>query len=71
MLSDPSFNHTLSIGSDDGEERHAEMPADLGITDFGVLPRERYPLVALLTLAESEARDVYNIVSPCNKILYS
>ncbi|XP_062322926.1 cell growth regulator with RING finger domain protein 1 [Osmerus eperlanus] len=59
------YHHCQSfhIGSDDREERHAEMPTDLGITDFGVLPRERYPLVALLTLAESEARDVYNIVA--------
>lgn len=59
------YHHCQSfhVGSNDTEKRHAEIPADLGITDFGVLPRERYPLVALLTLAESEARDVYNIVA--------
>ena len=38
------------------------MPADLGVQDFGLLPRERYPLVAVLTLAEPEAREAYNIV---------
>lgn len=53
-----------SIASEDREERHTQIPADQGITDFGPLPRERYPLVAVLTLAEPEARDTYNIVSP-------
>ncbi|KAI3363590.1 hypothetical protein L3Q82_001180 [Scortum barcoo] len=52
-----------SIGSEDREERHTQIPADQGITDFGPLPRERYPLVAVLTLAEPEARDTYNIVA--------
>ncbi|KAG7248447.1 hypothetical protein CRUP_020601 [Coryphaenoides rupestris] len=39
------------------------MPAELGVRDFGLLPRERYPLVAVLTLVEPEAREAYNIVS--------
>lgn len=39
------------------------MPPDLGVTDFGLLPRDRYPLVAVLTLANPETRDNYNIVS--------
>ena len=38
------------------------MPAELGVQDFGLLPRERYPLVAVLTLADPEAREAYNIV---------
>ncbi|XP_029351630.1 cell growth regulator with RING finger domain protein 1 [Echeneis naucrates] len=45
------------------EELHTQIPVDWGITDFGWLPRERYPLVAVLTLAEPDARDVYNIVA--------
>uniref|UniRef100_UPI003AB067C1 cell growth regulator with RING finger domain protein 1 n=1 Tax=Centroberyx gerrardi TaxID=166262 RepID=UPI003AB067C1 len=59
------FHHCQSfhVGSEDREERHTEMPADQGITDFGPLPRERYPLVAVLTLAEPEAREAYNIVA--------
>uniref|UniRef100_A0A4W6DLM7 Cell growth regulator with ring finger domain 1 n=1 Tax=Lates calcarifer TaxID=8187 RepID=A0A4W6DLM7_LATCA len=59
------YHHCQSfhIGSDDREERHTQIPADRGITDFGPLPRERYPLVAVLTLAEPEARDTYNIVA--------
>uniref|UniRef100_A0A3B4AI61 Uncharacterized protein n=1 Tax=Periophthalmus magnuspinnatus TaxID=409849 RepID=A0A3B4AI61_9GOBI len=33
------------------------------ITDFGPLPRQRYPLVAVLTLAQQEAINIYNIVA--------
>ncbi|CAL8316524.1 unnamed protein product [Merluccius merluccius] len=54
---------TFHIDSDDTEERHTQMPAELGVQDFGLLPRERYPLVAVLTLADPEAREAYNIVS--------
>ncbi|KAK6297717.1 hypothetical protein J4Q44_G00323000 [Coregonus suidteri] len=59
------YHHCQSfhIGGEDGEEHYTEIPAELRITDFGLLPRERYPLVALLTLAEPEARDTYNIVA--------
>lgn len=60
-----------SIGSADRDERHTQIPAEQGITDLGPLPRECYPLVAVLTLAEPEARDAYNIVSPkSNQILF-
>ncbi|KAK9531016.1 hypothetical protein VZT92_010470 [Zoarces viviparus] len=55
--------HSFHIGSEDREERRTQIPADQGIADFGPLPRERYPLVAVLTLAEPEARDTYNIVA--------
>ncbi|XP_029589121.1 cell growth regulator with RING finger domain protein 1 isoform X1 [Salmo trutta] len=59
------YHHCQSfhISGEDREEHYTKMPADLGITDFGLLPRERYPVVAVLTLAESEARDTYNIVA--------
>lgn len=66
VMSHPLFsrlNQNHRIGDEDREERFTEMPADLGVTNFGLLPRERYPLVALLTLAKAEARDTYNIVS--------
>lgn len=52
-----------SIGSEDREERHTQLPADQRITDFGPLPRDHYPLVAVLMLAEREARDKYDIVA--------
>ncbi|XP_071334493.1 cell growth regulator with RING finger domain protein 1 [Trachinotus anak] len=53
---------SFHVSSDDSEERYTQIPAERGIRDFGRLPRERYPLVAVLTLAEPEARDTYNIV---------
>ncbi|KAK5853330.1 hypothetical protein PBY51_007126 [Eleginops maclovinus] len=61
----PHYHHCQSfhIGSGDEAEHHTHIPTDHRITDFGPLPRERYPLVAVLTLAESEARDTYNIVA--------
>ncbi|CAL8393567.1 unnamed protein product [Arctogadus glacialis] len=54
---------TFQVDGDDTEERHTQMPAELGVQDFGLLPRERYPLVVVLTLAEPDAREAYNIVS--------
>ncbi|KAJ8409143.1 hypothetical protein AAFF_G00241640 [Aldrovandia affinis] len=54
---------TFHIEKDDAEERVTGMPADLGIMDFGLMPRACYPLVALLTLAEQEVRDFYDIVA--------
>ncbi|XP_058469512.1 cell growth regulator with RING finger domain protein 1 [Solea solea] len=59
------YHHLQSfhVSSEDAEECHTQIPVDQGITDFGLLPRERYPLVAVLTLAEPEARDTYNIVA--------
>ncbi|KAF3849471.1 hypothetical protein F7725_019190 [Dissostichus mawsoni] len=59
----PHYHHCQSfhIGSGDRAEHHTHIPADHRITDFGPLPRQHYPLVAVLTLAESEARDSYNI----------
>ncbi|XP_070782319.1 cell growth regulator with RING finger domain protein 1 [Enoplosus armatus] len=59
------YHHCQSfhIGSEDREERHTQIPAEQCITDLGPLPRERYPLVAVLTLAEQQARDTHNIVA--------
>ncbi|XP_077366134.1 cell growth regulator with RING finger domain protein 1 isoform X2 [Festucalex cinctus] len=60
------FSHhcqSFFISSEDRQERHICIPADQGLSDFGPLPRQRYPLVAVLTLAEKEARDTYNIVA--------
>ncbi|XP_051908164.1 cell growth regulator with RING finger domain protein 1 [Hippocampus zosterae] len=59
------YHHGQSfyISNEDREERYTCIPADQGISDFGPLPRRRYPLVAVLTLAEQEARDTYDIVA--------
>ncbi|KAG7461169.1 hypothetical protein MATL_G00207250 [Megalops atlanticus] len=54
---------TFHIEKEDREERVSRIPADLGIVDFGLMPRACYPLVALLTLAEPDARDSYDIVA--------
>lgn len=61
------LDQTVSIEKEDPEERLTQMPASLGISHFGVLPRACYPLVVLLTLTEPDTRDTYNIVSmtPC------
>lgn len=61
---DQCYHHCQSfhVNSEDSEEHHTQIPHQ-GITDFGPLPRELYPLVAVLTLAEPEARDSYNIVA--------
>uniref|UniRef100_A0A3Q0SS61 Cell growth regulator with RING finger domain protein 1 n=1 Tax=Amphilophus citrinellus TaxID=61819 RepID=A0A3Q0SS61_AMPCI len=51
------------ISSEDAEERHTQIPADQSITDFGLLPRQRYPLVAVLTLEEAQTRNWNHIVA--------
>ncbi|KAF6728359.1 Cell growth regulator with RING finger domain protein 1 [Oryzias melastigma] len=57
------FSHSFHVSCVDRQEQHTIIPTHLGITDFGPLPRERYPLVAVLTLAEGEAESTYDIVS--------
>ncbi|XP_030628642.1 cell growth regulator with RING finger domain protein 1 [Chanos chanos] len=54
---------SFNVNKEDKAECLTRMPADLGLSDFGLLPRERYPLVAVLTLADAEARGTYNIVA--------
>ncbi|XP_061559762.1 cell growth regulator with RING finger domain protein 1 [Phycodurus eques] len=67
---DHFYHHcqTFFTSSEDREERYTRIPADQGLTDFGPLPRQCYPLVAVLTLAEQEARDAYNIVASVSVI---
>ncbi|XP_056337097.1 cell growth regulator with RING finger domain protein 1 isoform X2 [Danio aesculapii] len=57
------LNIVISVQKEDKEEYFTQMPPALEVTDFGLLPRDRYPLVAVLTLAHSETRDNYNIAS--------
>ncbi|KAJ8274811.1 hypothetical protein COCON_G00094360 [Conger conger] len=54
---------TFHVEKGNGEEHICRMPTDVGVLDFGLMPRACYPLVALLTLAEQEVRDVYDIVA--------
>ncbi|XP_029704999.1 cell growth regulator with RING finger domain protein 1 isoform X1 [Takifugu rubripes] len=48
----------FNIGSEDAQECLTQIPACQGVTDFGPLPRARYPLVAVLTLAEPAGRHI-------------
>ncbi|XP_033892364.3 cell growth regulator with RING finger domain protein 1-like [Acipenser ruthenus] len=63
LHSDYQHHQTFLIEQGDPSERLSHLPADSGIRDFGFLPRVRYPLVALLTLAEPDVRELYEIVA--------
>lgn len=58
-----SFTFSKSIKKDSKEEIYCQLPKDTKIEDFGAVPRSRYPLVALLTLADKDDREIYDIVS--------
>lgn len=58
-----TFTFSKSIKKDSKEEIYCQLPRDTKIEDFGTVPRSRYPLVALLTLADEEDREIYDIVS--------
>ncbi|XP_053451291.1 cell growth regulator with RING finger domain protein 1 isoform X2 [Nycticebus coucang] len=45
------------------EEIYCQLPRDTKIEDFGTVPRSRYPLVVLLTLADEDDRETYDIIS--------
>nr|XP_056706892.1 cell growth regulator with RING finger domain protein 1 [Euleptes europaea] len=44
-------------------EKCCLLPEEAQITALGPVPRSRYPLVALLTLADEENREIYDIIS--------
>ncbi|XP_027704767.1 cell growth regulator with RING finger domain protein 1 isoform X1 [Vombatus ursinus] len=45
------------------EEKYCQLPSDAKIEDFGIVPRSQYPLVALLTLADEDSQELYDIIS--------
>ncbi|XP_069064644.1 cell growth regulator with RING finger domain protein 1 isoform X1 [Pleurodeles waltl] len=53
--------HNVELNSK--EDKLCQIPEDEEIEDFGTVPRTRYPLVALLTLANEDDREVYDIIS--------
>ncbi|XP_041121591.1 LOW QUALITY PROTEIN: cell growth regulator with RING finger domain protein 1-like [Polyodon spathula] len=63
LHSDYQHHQTFLVEQGDPSERLSHLPADSGIRDFGFLPRARYPLVVLLTLAEPDVRELYEIVA--------
>ncbi|NXF81240.1 CGRF1 protein, partial [Sclerurus mexicanus] len=69
-LEDALYNEYLyrqqylqSIKKNDKEEKYCHLPEDAQVVDFGPVPRSRYPLVALLTLADEEDREIYDIIA--------
>ncbi|KAF4795810.1 Cell growth regulator with RING finger domain protein 1 [Turdus rufiventris] len=55
--------HLKSIKKNDKAEKYCQLPEDAQVVDFGPVPRARYPLVALLTLADEEDREIYDIIA--------
>uniref|UniRef100_A0A8C3U3W4 Cell growth regulator with RING finger domain protein 1 n=1 Tax=Catharus ustulatus TaxID=91951 RepID=A0A8C3U3W4_CATUS len=51
------------IKKNDKAEKYCQLPEDAQVVDFGPVPRARYPLVALLTLADEEDREIYDIIA--------
>ncbi|XP_075782347.1 cell growth regulator with RING finger domain protein 1 isoform X2 [Pelodiscus sinensis] len=61
LYSEYIYRQQYFITKTDKEEKYCPLPEDAQIADFGPVPRSRYPLVALLTLAEEEDREIYDI----------
>ncbi|NXJ90636.1 CGRF1 protein, partial [Corythaixoides concolor] len=57
------YRQQYFITKNDKEEKYCQLPEDAQVVDFGPVPRSRYPLIALLTLADEEDREIYDIVS--------
>ncbi|KAM6336090.1 cell growth regulator with RING finger domain protein 1 [Podargus strigoides] len=63
LYSEYLYRQQYSIKKNDKEEKYCQLPEDAQVVDFGPVPRARYPLVALLTLADEEDREIYDIIS--------
>ncbi|KAH0513625.1 Cell growth regulator with RING finger domain protein 1 [Microtus ochrogaster] len=61
LYSDYLHREQYFIKKHSKEELYCQLPSDTEIDDFGPVPRSRYPLVALLTLADEEDREIYDI----------
>uniref|UniRef100_A0A8B9YTK7 Cell growth regulator with RING finger domain protein 1 n=1 Tax=Bos mutus grunniens TaxID=30521 RepID=A0A8B9YTK7_BOSMU len=63
LYSEYLYQEQYFIKKDSKEEIYCQLPRDTKIEDFGTVPRSRYPLVALLTLADKDDREIYDIIS--------
>ncbi|XP_038166511.1 cell growth regulator with RING finger domain protein 1 [Arvicola amphibius] len=63
LYSDYLHREQYFIKKHSKEELYCQLPSDTEIDDFGPVPRSRYPLVALLTLADEEDQEIYDIIS--------
>ncbi|XP_061038566.1 cell growth regulator with RING finger domain protein 1 isoform X2 [Eubalaena glacialis] len=61
LYSEYLYQEQYFIKKDSKEELYCQLPKDTKIEDFGTVPRSRYPLVALLTLADEDNREIYDI----------
>ncbi|XP_036098723.1 cell growth regulator with RING finger domain protein 1 isoform X3 [Molossus molossus] len=61
LYSEYLYQEQYFIKKDSKEEIYCQLPKDTKIEDFGTVPRSRYPLVALLTLADEDDREIYDI----------
>uniref|UniRef100_A0A8C9ELZ9 Cell growth regulator with RING finger domain protein 1 n=1 Tax=Pavo cristatus TaxID=9049 RepID=A0A8C9ELZ9_PAVCR len=57
------YRQQYFIHKNDKEEKYCQLPEDAQVVDFGPVPRLCYPLIALLTLADEEDREIYDIIS--------
>uniref|UniRef100_A0A8C3JRV9 Cell growth regulator with ring finger domain 1 n=1 Tax=Calidris pygmaea TaxID=425635 RepID=A0A8C3JRV9_9CHAR len=63
LYSEYLYRQQYFIKKNDKEEKYCQLPEDAQVVDFGPVPRSRYPLIALLTLADEEDREIYDIIS--------
>lgn len=63
LYSDYLHREQYFIKKHSKEEIYCQLPSGTGVEDFGPVPRSRYPLVALLTLADEDDREIYDIIS--------
>ncbi|XP_067151255.1 cell growth regulator with RING finger domain protein 1 [Apteryx mantelli] len=63
LYSEYLYRQQYFIKKNDKEEKCCQLPEDAQVVDFGPVPRSRYPLIALLTLADEEDREIYDIIS--------
>ncbi|NWT46573.1 CGRF1 protein, partial [Chroicocephalus maculipennis] len=61
LYSEYLYQQQYFIKKNDKEEKYCQLPEDAQVVDFGPVPRSRYPLIALLTLADEEDREIYDI----------
>nr|XP_033808545.1 cell growth regulator with RING finger domain protein 1 isoform X2 [Geotrypetes seraphini]XP_033808547.1 cell growth regulator with RING finger domain protein 1 isoform X2 [Geotrypetes seraphini]XP_033808548.1 cell growth regulator with RING finger domain protein 1 isoform X2 [Geotrypetes seraphini] len=57
------YREQYFIEKNNKEEKYCQLTENGKSFDFGTVPRTHYPLVALLTLADEENRELYDIVS--------
>ncbi|XP_066488464.1 cell growth regulator with RING finger domain protein 1 isoform X2 [Tiliqua scincoides] len=57
------YRQQYYIKKTDKEQNCCQLPEEAHTADFGPVPRSRYPLVVLLTLADEDNREIYDIIS--------